>query len=92
MREGEAVQKSGGGQVGSLPALSEQRHGGKKTFAMKMLDLPGLNFTRVCTWVLTTGELLQCSGGDQVGKATAEDVMAPPLPLRAEAELTPGSY
>lgn len=59
MREGEAVQKSGGGQVGNLPAFSEQRHRDRKTFPMKMLDLPGLNFAHVCTWVLMIGELLQ---------------------------------
>lgn len=40
--EGEALQKSGGGQVGNISALSERRHRGKKTFPMKILDLPGL--------------------------------------------------
>lgn len=67
MREGEAVQKSGGGKVGNRPAFSEQRHRGKKTFPLKVVDLPGLNFAHVCTWVLTMGESLQ-SVQERAGK------------------------
>jgi len=36
MREGEVIQKSGGRQVGNLPAFSEQKHRGEKAFPMKM--------------------------------------------------------
>lgn len=92
MREGEAVQKSGGGQVGNLPAFSERSYRGKKTFPVKMLDLSGLNSARLYLGVDNGGITAECSGEGWVGKATTEEVMVSPLPLRAEAELTPGSY
>lgn len=85
------VQKSGTGQVGSLPAFSEQRNRSKKTFPMKTLDLPGLNFAHLYLGV-DNGEITaECSRGCWVGKAVAEEVMASPLPLRAE-KLTPNSH
>ena len=37
------------------------------------------------------GITAECSGEGWLGKAIAE-VMASPLPLRADVELTPGSY
>lgn len=65
--------------MGNLPAFSEQKHWCKKTFPMKMLDLPDLNFAHL---YLGVG-----NGEGWVGKAMVEDIIASPLSLRAEAEL-----
>lgn len=73
--------------MGNLPAFSEQKHWCKKTFPMKMLDLPDLNFAHLYLGVGNGGITAECSGEGWVGKAMVEDIIASPLSLRAEAEL-----
>lgn len=89
MREGKAYRNHGA----NVSTFREQRHRGKKTFTMKMLDLISLSFAHVCYLNVENGEsTTEYSAEGWVGKVTGEGVIALPLPGKADVELTPGSY